>query len=85
MIINNVDSGDFPNDFQYFITASDGQEVNGPLKRGSYKVVQPQGRGPYNVILDASPSFDAKGIQSPEACITYYPPAGKALVSNPSP
>jgi hypothetical protein len=83
MIINNADDGTFSNDFQYFVTSANGQEARGPIQRGRYRIVDAAALGPapYTVLLDASPSFKAEGIQSADACITYYPPAKKALVS----
>jgi hypothetical protein len=83
MIINNADDGTYSNDFQYYVTSANGQEVRAPLQRGHYHVVQAAALGPapYTVLLDASPSFKAEGIQSADACITYYPPANKALVT----
>jgi hypothetical protein len=85
-IINDVDSvGDGPNEFVYSVKGATGQEVSGPLKRGHYKVIQPQGPPPYTVILYASPRADVAGIQSPDVCITYYKSApGHVLVTTES-
>ena len=83
MIISNADDGTFSNEFQYFVTSANGQELRQSLERGHYNVIAGSALGPapYTVLLDASPSFKVEGIQSADVCITYYPPAKKALVT----
>jgi hypothetical protein len=86
MIINNADDGTFSNDFEYYVTSASNREHRAPLQRGHYQVVDAAALGPapYTVILSASPTFKAEGIQSADACVTYYPPANKALVTTES-
>jgi hypothetical protein len=79
MIIVNADDRNPPSSFEYYVTSATGQELRGPLQAGHYRIVQVAaiGPAPYTVFFDASDSYKAEGIQSPDACVIYCPALSK--------
>jgi len=83
MILNNLGNGNIdcnkcllnyePRDFEFKVTSSDGQNLQGKIPPSGFVKVTPPGKPPWTVQMGSrnfSRSATAKGVTSPDAVVS---------------